>query len=421
MLFARKNKTKHNRRGITPGTKRVKPAQKSSYVSRAENFRQERARLKKQESRDRILSFFKKYYRFFLGLSSILALLIIVFLASRYVVQTGFFRVQEIKVVGAEQLSVADVSVSLAEYMDRSLFSINAGEVSQKLKDEFSYIKEVYIRKQVPDKLEIEVVERYPFLSYVNMAGAYLVDREGVVVSVLDYEETVPLTADELAIIEGYIDPNSERIMNRYIEQLSPEEQEEIRLQIARQERLERQKAAAKSSSTSSSESEEFSASQEQASEDPVAEEDLFNWEEVPLKKKQSVIDDLRQEYQVRVDSRLERFHTAVENTGLKLINIEELSVDEYQKGEDFSVQQFNFMTTIKERFKEYGFALQSIDWRTSFNVRAAIWSGTEIVFTMNKSLEQQLAELAAVSRVQSVNRMQEVDLRGELIAVREN
>ncbi len=415
------SRRKHGRAGYKRTNNRPSASnnRRQQIPNRKNSFAAERDRLRRKERRDKLFTRFRRHYRVALVVVGILVTIAIIFGAGRFIVQTGYFRLDEISIAGVEQLNVEEISQFLAEYRERSLLSLSAGEVESRLQENFTYIKEAYVRKIIPNKLEVEVVERFPAFSYVNMAGAYLIDEEGVVIRVLDYEETAPLTEEELAIIEGYVNPNSEKIKARYIEQLPAEEQEKIQLQEAREERLAREaQRSAQSSSLSASSTSTDSATSTDTAE--IEEEEKFVWEEVPLKKKQAVIDEMRKEYLVRVTSRLERFNGKVKELNLNLLRVVELDVYAFQQGEEFDSERFDLISTVRQELTLAGYSLHEINWRTPFNIRARIASGTEIVFTLSKPLSRQLSELAAIERVQTVNRLQEVDLRGELIAVKD-
>lgn len=95
---------------------------------------------------------------------------IISFLSSPY------FQVRNISYQGLEALKKSELEEILKTYYRRNILLIDKSEVRARLL-KLSYIKEVTVIKNPPDKLEIVIEERVP-LAKINNNGKYLVFSE---------------------------------------------------------------------------------------------------------------------------------------------------------------------------------------------------------------------------------------------------
>lgn len=86
-------------------------------------------------------------------------------------------------------LNEEEISDFLTEYIGTRLFELNVAEVEQKLIDEFSFIKNVYVSKRAPNSISVKIVERVPTLALVKDKIFYLLDDEGMVLGLCDEYE----------------------------------------------------------------------------------------------------------------------------------------------------------------------------------------------------------------------------------------
>lgn len=371
-----------------------KPGSRGTGLPRGNQFSQERKRQLRQNKILAVWQFVRRHSRVFTVLVVVLGLVLGGAGLSRLFEQTNYLEIKEIEVSGVEQLSSEEINKQLEQYRGRSLYSVDATLIEYELVNSFPFLKTAFVRKILPDRLEVEVQERFPVFSYMNIAGAYLVDEEGVIARVLLYEESNELSTEELAIIEGYIDPNSERIQSRYYEQWE-QKQEAIEEEVGSEGGL------------------------PVNSDDEEPEEARPEWEDVPAEDKQAIIDELSQEYRSRVDTRLQKHQELINALGLDLINLTDLTVRGYSEAEEFSREQFEFFQVIKEFLEEGGYKIREIQWRTDFKIVVYLDSGTQILFTtVDKNLDLQLLELSAVEQVEAINSKNGIDLRSGKVAV---
>lgn len=372
------------------------PSRAGVKFARAEKFNLERKRQLRQNRISTAFQFVRLHARIFLTLGVIVGLGVGGFLLSRLFEQTNYLEIKRIEVSGLEQLSVEEINAQLNEYVGRSLYGVDATAIEGQLVSNFPFLKAVHVRKILPDKLEVEVQERFPVFSYVNIAGAYLVDEDGFIARVLAFEETNPLSADELAIIEGYIDPNSERIQVRFYQQWEQRQSE-----LAEEGEGDGQGGLPAASGEDDSE------------------EARPEWETVPVEDKQAVVDELRQEYQSRVSARINQHKELINELGLSLSQMVDYSVQGYAEGENFRDEQFDFYFTVKEFLNNADYEVAEIQWRTDFKIIVQLQAGAQLIFTtVDKNLELQLLELSAVEKVEALSSRRGVDLRGQKVAV---
>ncbi len=102
-----------------------------------------------------------------------------------------FFMVKELTIKGNHHLP-EEVLRRSEGHLLRSIFLVNLAGVRKELIQE-PYIKDVFIRRELPDRVFIQIEERTPFAVLRTPAGAELIDREGIVVERRDPGQSEPL------------------------------------------------------------------------------------------------------------------------------------------------------------------------------------------------------------------------------------
>lgn len=92
---------------------------------------------------------------------------------------TVFFKVHRISVVGNVQNSEKEIiEVSNIE-TGKNLVFMDLGHVSDRITEAFPYVKNVKIRKILPDKIQIQITEREPVGIVENGGVLWVIDEEG--------------------------------------------------------------------------------------------------------------------------------------------------------------------------------------------------------------------------------------------------
>lgn len=106
--------------------------------------------------------------------------LLFLFVVSQYIfIHSSFFALKEINIQGNNILNKDEILVVTNEYMRNNLFLINPVNIQQKLKKEFYLLRTVNLKKRLPNKLNIIVEERTPYLLLKIKGRLFAVDKEG--------------------------------------------------------------------------------------------------------------------------------------------------------------------------------------------------------------------------------------------------
>lgn len=97
---------------------------------------------------------------------------------------SSFFNVKKVEVVGAETLAEAEI-LSIADVtIDSNLIFQNTAEKGAKLKEAFSRIEDVSVKRAYPDRLVINIKEKQPVMVGVKVGGFLLIDANGEVIDI---------------------------------------------------------------------------------------------------------------------------------------------------------------------------------------------------------------------------------------------
>ena len=87
-----------------------------------------------------------------------------------------FFKVAAIEITGAQ--IYGNVTENIIEFsgiaLDQNMYAVKSSTVRQIITEEYSYVKDVKLRRHLPDKIEIELIEDIPFY-YIVIGGEYFI------------------------------------------------------------------------------------------------------------------------------------------------------------------------------------------------------------------------------------------------------
>ena len=131
--------------------------------------------------------FWKRSGGFIIGILLITLITYLAFTLNIFYVQS-----LEIESLEAEVLTYVDreeIEDSLVDFIGMRLFQLDTSSVESKLSEDFTFIKESFVSKRVPNSLSIKIVERVPTLNLTKGKISYLLDDEGLVLGLCtDYE-----------------------------------------------------------------------------------------------------------------------------------------------------------------------------------------------------------------------------------------
>ncbi|MFH1380624.1 MAG: cell division protein FtsQ/DivIB [Candidatus Omnitrophota bacterium] len=144
------------------------------------------------------------------------ALAIIALIAMTYFFfkNSNYFQVETIKIVDRKNTSNLIEGDLLKFYKGRNIFDINIKALALRLKAEYPAIKDVTIRRILPNKLEISVISRVP-VAKIKSHGFFPIDNSGMVLP-------SQMETGELPVITGFsmwVTPRvGERLENKQLE-----------------------------------------------------------------------------------------------------------------------------------------------------------------------------------------------------------
>ncbi|MBL8015455.1 MAG: FtsQ-type POTRA domain-containing protein [Candidatus Doudnabacteria bacterium] len=286
--------------------------------------------------------------------------------------QAQVYVVKEFEISGNQQTTQLALLSLLQDIEGNSLLLLNTGTVGERILEAFPYIKTVNVSKVLPGKIVIDIEERFPKLAWVDLTGVYLVDDEGVVVTILGQQEATALTAEQQLVYSGYGDPNAEYVKEKYLAEQADE-------------------AARKA----------------------------VVWDEVPLELKQGSLARLREDLILTVNTArqplVDLFRTSDFAT-LPLV----LSIDAETKklGEDVEMKKFAVVLAVSEYATQTSLVVQELAWESDFTLSLRTQS-FRILFTSTKDIGEQLDNLEALITRVNLSGVTQIDLRSDVVGVK--
>lgn len=134
----------------------------------------------------------RKMRRRRLFLKIFLLSLIVCFLAI-LALNTNLFVIDNIEVIGNNKLSKEAIIIGSSINIGDNIFKISTRDGEENLLN-LAYVKDVNIRRKLPKKILIEVVERKEILQVKNMSSLALIDDEGYILDIIsDRIDNLPL------------------------------------------------------------------------------------------------------------------------------------------------------------------------------------------------------------------------------------
>jgi hypothetical protein len=377
-IFKRKSKETVNNRGNTDLGRTtqfrgvIRSDEKKSKHLGLEQRKQRTQRLR-QARLTGVKEFFREKRVIFVAIAAVIIVLSTVFLLVRVLSASGTFLLAEIEVSGNEEVSTAQVEQALNSLIGTSLFSFDARDVENLLKEQFSFIKEVYVRKVPPKLLEVEIEERYPVLQLVDLSGAYLVDEEGIFINARYPESTIELTETEQGILNGYGMYDAEYVYAYYLEQ--------------------------------------------RINEEGFVEVD---WSQIPIEEKIATLEKMRLELVSRVENRLNENLTSLIFREFPVLPvIQSTSNSTYQIGSNYSQDRLSLLLSIKSFLASNSIEVAKYYWSSDFTLEVNVAPSGTLIFSVTRNTKLQTDALLAVWSEIGKTSGKIIDLRSELVSVK--
>lgn len=342
-------------------------------AARGQGFRQQRQNAERQRKLKDTGEWLRSKAKIFAIAGAVILVLIGAGVGIYYLHQQRTYVITDITVSGNTQTSSLAIVSALDNLRGTSLLLVSTASVEQKLLSEFPYLKQAVVRKVLPGKIEIEVVERFPVMSYINLTGVFLLDDEGVVVTVVTSNEVPALTTEEQLVFDGFGDINANYTYEKYRSKFTDEEE----------------RAAIK-------------------------------WEEVPENEKRAALDELKNDLVVRV--------IAQQDAGLAVLNQSQFAqlprvfavdANAWKLGNKFLESKFEISKAIIDYLTVEQLGIIKIQWQSDFTIIVDLVEGKQLLFTSTRDIHVQIQALETLrSRIDMTN-VRIIDLRSELVSVR--
>jgi hypothetical protein len=336
-------------------------------------LREERARMKREATLNKVTHTGRKYLRFGLFAVIIVVFLVIFGGVAYYLHREQVYILRDITVEGNKAISELEIISELNDLKGKSLLTFTTGDVENRLKQKFPYIKEAFARKLLPGKLEIQVVERFPTTAYVNLSGSYLIDDDRVIVGVIISEPAPAFTDDENKIFDGFGDINANYVFEQYLTHIQSD-----------------------------------------------ADKSKVVWEQVPDADKKNALNEIKAALQARLDNAYRTHEQAVTQAGWSTLRlIEGSDATDFKTGDKFPQAKFDLVRSVSQYLADQQLPVSKYVWQSDFSLLAQLSNNQQILFTTTRPLAKQLTALDAVRNKGDLSRARVVDLRSELVSVR--
>lgn len=107
-----------------------------------------------------------------------------------YALRSSFFKIDQIEVSTGNKVSEEDILGSALISKDDNIILLRKKAIVDRL-ESIPYVKSASIKKKLPDKVVIEILEREPYLQFENGYSFAIIDAEGVLLenSILKYQD----------------------------------------------------------------------------------------------------------------------------------------------------------------------------------------------------------------------------------------
>lgn len=304
--------------------------------------RKKRTRQKKYK-RKVVFSSARDFVKRLFSRQFLLPFFIILLFAVPYVSLRNFdlFVVDSIEVYGNEIVQEEDVLAVVSSYQGSNLFSFSVGSIEEQLELSSVFTKQAYVRKKLPDTLEIEIVERVPQLVLITFEGVFLFDDEYRVIFIFS-EDSLQLLPFERSILANNADFEDEYVQERYL----------------------------------------------LAKEDDAEEE--FDWEEVPAEEKQKIVEEISQEVSSQVNEYIFNAKESIPEEYQELSQVIFYEQQSFPLNLDIDSPKLLFSSNLISAIQE-DFRVESINWISEYSAEVLLPENKRLIVSRNRELDEQL------------------------------
>jgi cell division protein FtsQ len=139
----------------------------------------------------------KRKFILFLKIIAILLLLGGLVFGFNYLYNSKYFKIKTVIVTGNSHYSSGQIIKAADVAVGANIFEINKKNIEDKLTAELTWISSISLRKVFPDKIEISITERKPYIRLVYGGKYFILDKEAVVLD--------EISVDQSSLYSGYL------------------------------------------------------------------------------------------------------------------------------------------------------------------------------------------------------------------------
>ena len=107
-------------------------------------------------------------------------ILVLILISYAFLKNSPYFSVKRISIVDIDHTSGIEGSDLARIYKGRNIFNINIKSLSSRIRDDYPFIKDVVVKRVLPDTLEINILSRVP-VAKIRSKGYFPIDSAAMV------------------------------------------------------------------------------------------------------------------------------------------------------------------------------------------------------------------------------------------------
>ncbi|MBD3280059.1 FtsQ-type POTRA domain-containing protein [Candidatus Dojkabacteria bacterium] len=326
-----------------------------------------------------------------MGLLVVIGLIVVL----RLIFSTNYFDVKEIRVTGVEETETSKLEQIAQNYKGKNIYRVDLDELEREISEISIYIKNVYAKKHLPNRIEISIKERYPSYTILNYDGVYLIDEEYIVTNIPIMQEIEFSEAEMNAYRKNDIE--SKTIKERLFLKLKNNELD-VEIENVLDEGVEIEE------------------------EEEIQLEDI-DFEKIPEKEKIEELEKLKTDINAIIAEHFSSLEAQVnesEFAGLRRLYFNKNG--NYEEGERAEEDRLKAYDQVYEYFADdEGLAILKVVWTSDYTLQISFADDKKILFGTNRGIDQQLQDLEIVlDELQMQGKdFRRIDLRTETIGVK--
>jgi hypothetical protein len=255
----------------------------------------------------------------------------------------AIFKVNEIEIIGNEEIKTEELEVELMGLKNKSMFDIKEEEIKISLIEKFDFVRDVHTREMLPQKLVVEIEEKYPVGALLTDKGLFLIDTDLDLLRSLGNSELY-LQEYEKMLVAGLGDINGIYVKEKYSN---------------------------------------------------IKQEDKKEWSKLTDEEKRGILDEMVSETQSKIANYTNNYLEILANSKFKNLPL----IISLQDGEEVAKDKdrLSFSLDIYREIQEKNLKIINITWISKYKLSVGIDQNREILLTQKRDLNKQMKDLSAI------------------------